>query len=445
MADRGDPIKIGGGQAYYGEGLAPLTDLLDAGADYVMCDALAEFTLAQMQRERQADEACGFDVRLPERVRTMLPWLEAGDVTLITNGGGMNAIAAQRAVLATCRDAGVTGLKVAAVTGDDVMGLKEDLGIESDDLRFANVYLGATGIARALDEGADIVITGRTADASLALAPMLHEFGWAPDDWDLMAVGITVGHLLECTVQVTGGNYSRDWWNTSDFMHMGYPMAEVSANGDVVITKPEGSAGRVSFDTIREQLLYEVHDPRAYLNPDVCVDFTSVRLKEIGPDRVALSGIKGAPRPPELKGLACRPAGWRGDIRVGYSWPDAHAKARHMLSALKRRANELDIAIVEWCEEYFGVNGFGGPTVDTPPDGWEPPEVFGRLAWRADDPDQAARLYDELGELGLGGPPHIAWAGERISRAVTEMFSVEAFSAPRERIEPRLAVHIEVS
>jgi len=217
----------------------------------------------------------------------------------------------------------------------------------------------------------------------------------------------------------------------------------VHADGTAVITKPDGSAGRVSFDTVREQLLYEVHDPAAYLSPDVVADFSTVRLEEVGVDRVAISGTKGAARPDRLKGLVFRRAGWAGEVALTYAWPDAAAKGRHVLRSLRAMAAEREIPVLEWWEEQFGVAGFGGPTVDDGPD--DPPEVTSRLAWRCADAATAAAVLKLVGRIALSGPPGLNGIGRRTggSRPVSELVDLEAFFVDRALVEPRVRVQVE--
>ena len=320
-------IRLGGGQGFYGDGLDPVTDVLDAGVDYLVCEALAELTLAILQKDRQRDESLGFTRDLPAYIRAALPFIVDGRTRFITNAGGINPVAAGRAVVATLKAAGANGLTVATVVGDDVRARSSELGLAADAL-FANAYLGARPIVDALDRGADVVVTGRVADASLFLAPLVHEHRWAWDDWDRLASGVVVGHLLECSGQVVGGNYSGAWWTNPDPLRIGFPIGEIEADGTAVITKPPAAGGMVTFDTMREQLLYEVHDPAAYLNPDVTADFTSLTLTDLGDDRVRVSGTRGSPPPSTYKGLVCTPAGWAGESTFSYPWPDAEAKAR---------------------------------------------------------------------------------------------------------------------
>jgi len=440
------PVRIGGGQGFYGDGHEPVAALLEAGVDYLVCEALAELTLAILAKDRLRDEALGYTRDLPLYVAAAVPYLLDGRTKLITNAGGINPVAAGRAVAGFAKQADVGGLTIATVVGDDVRPRAAELGLP-DDAIFANAYLGARPIVEALGAGADIVITGRVADASLFLAPLIHEFGWGWDDWDRLAAGVTVGHLLECSGQVTGGNYSGAWWENPDPLHVGFPLGEVDEDGAMVLTKPEGTGGMVTFDTVREQLLYEVHDPSRYLNPDVVADFTTVHIDDLGDDRVRVSGATGRPAPESYKGLVCTPAGWAGEVRFGYSWPDAEAKARAALSFVRRRAEAAGVAVEEWHEEYFGLNAYGGDTVDLRPRGAgdpEPPEVIGRLAWRSTDRDVAASVASGVGVLGLSGPPTITGTGRSRDGKPTQLLAVEPFFVERSSVDAGVRVDVDV-
>ncbi len=438
-------VRLGGGQGFYGDGHEPVAAVLEAGVDYLVCEALAELTLAILQKDRQRDEATGFTRDLPLYVHQALPWLVDGRTRLITNAGGINPVAAGRAVGQALEAAGAGDVRVATVVGDDVRPLAADLGLPADAL-FANAYLGARPIVEALAGGADVVVTGRVADAALFLAPLIHEHGWAADDWDRLAAGVVVGHLLECSGQVTGGNWSGPWWEHLDPLRVGFPIAEVEADGSAVITKPEGTGGRVSFDTVREQLLYEVHDPRAYLSPDVTADFTAVAVDDLGGDRVRVSGARGAPPPATYKGLVCTPAGWSGEVRFAYPWPDAEAKARTAVASVRRRAERDGVAVVEWHEEYFGAGAYGGRTVPAVHSGEgddEPPEVIGRLAWRCDDAETAALVPRGAGLLGLSGPPGISSAGRARDGRPTQLLAVDPFPVDRALVDGQVRVSFE--
>jgi hypothetical protein len=442
-------IRLGGGQGFYGDGVDPVADLLDAGVDYLVCEALAELTLAILQKDRQRDERLGYTRDLPAYVRSALPFLVDGHTKLITNAGGINAVAAGRAVLDTLKAAGVGGITVATVVGDDVRPLASELGL-SDDALFASVYLGARPIVDALAQGAQIVVTGRVADASLFLAPLAYEHGWAWDDWDRLAAGVVVGHLLECSGQVAGGNYSGAWWENPDPMRIGFPIAEVEADGTAVITKPTTTGGMVTFDTVREQLLYEVHDPARYLNPDVTADFTSLTLTDLGGDRVRVSGTRGEPAPITYKGLVCTPAGWAGETTFAYSWPDAEAKARAAVRFVRTRAERAGMPVEEWCEEYFGAGVYHGPAyavdkAEAAAAGWEPPEVMGRLAWRTADPESAAAVSRGAGVLGLSGPPMLSGFGRARGGKPTQLLALEAIAVERALVDRRVRVDLAVS
>src|SRR5207248_3189905 len=279
-------------------------DLLAAGVDYLICEALAELTLASLQKDRQRDEALGYTRDLPLYLQQAMPYLLDGRTRFITNAGGINPVAAGRAVVGAARSLGVSGVKVATVVGDDVRARAPELGLP-DEALFASAYLGARPIVEALDAGAHVVITGAVAHASRFLAPRVHEFGWAWDDWDRLAAGIVVGHLLECSGQVTGGNYSGRWWENPDPTRIAFPLADVEPEGSAVISKPPETGGMVTFDTVREQLLYEVHDPARYFSPDVVADFTSLTLDDLGDDRVRVGGevgVLGLSGPPTISG-----------------------------------------------------------------------------------------------------------------------------------------------
>jgi len=437
-------VRIGGGQGFYGDGHEPVEALLADGLDYLVCEALAELTLAILQKDRMRDETLGYAKDLPLYVQQALPYIADGRTRFITNAGGINPVSAGRAVRETLAAAGATGIKVATVVGDDVRPLGHQLELPDDTL-FANAYLGARPIVEALDQGAHVVVTGRVADASLFLAPLVHEFRWSWDDWDRLAAGVTTGHLLECSGQVTGGNFSGPWWENPDALDIAFPIGECEEDGSFVLTKPAGTGGMVTFDTVREQLLYEVHDPAAYLNPDATCDFTSLTLDDLGGDRVRISGVQGGPPPETYKGLRCSPAGWSGEARLGYPWPDAEAKARAAIHFLKAKAEERGLDVLEWHEELFGLNGYGGPTVDLAEGdatGWEPPEVIARLAWRTADADTARAVGGSAGVLGLSGPPAISGVGRARDTRPSQLLAVDAFPVARDLVDAQVRVEI---
>jgi hypothetical protein len=424
-------MRVASGQGALGESPDLLVPAFEAAVEYVVCDSLAESTTSMLALDRRRDEALGYAPDLSARLAIALPYVVERGTRLITNAGGVNPVAAHQLVVAAARDAGYRGLRVGLVCAE--MARPPDaLGRE--------VYLGAEGVARVLADGADVVVTGRVADAALFLAPMVVEHRWSWTDWDRLAAGVVVGHLLECSNQVAGGNYSGDWWNTVDLARVGMPFADVAADGSAVITKSAGTSGRVSFDTVREQLLYEVHDPSSYVAPDVVADFTTVALEEVGADRVRVSGARGRPRPATLKGLMFEHGGWAGECALTYAWPDAAAKGRHVLRSLRAVAEERKLPVLEWCEELFGVDGFGGPTVDAVDA--DPPEVTARLAWRTADAEAAREVLQLVGLVALSGPPGLQGIGRsRKGHPLSELVRLTPFFVDRDTVD--VHVHVE--
>ena len=444
-------VRLGGGQGFYGDGVDPVADVLDAGVDYLVCEALAELTLAILQKDRQRDERLGFTRDLPAYVRAALPFIVDGHTRFITNAGGINPVAAGRAVVDTLKAAGASGITVATVVGDDVRPLAKELSLPEDTL-FASVYLGARPIVDALEQGAQIVVTGRVADASLFLAPLVHEFGWSWDDWDRLAAGVVVGHLLECSGQVAGGNYSGAWWENPDPVRIGFPIAEVEPDGSAVITKPAAAGGMITFDTVREQLLYEVHDPSRYLNPDVTADFTSLTLDDLGGDRVRGQRHPGHAAAAHLQGPGVHAGGLgrRGDVRLLVARRRGQGPGGGALRAVSGPRPPA-LPVQEWCEEYFGAGAFHGPAYDVDraeaaAAGWEPPEVLGRLAWRTADPESAAAVSRGVRACSaLSGPPMISQFGRTRVGKPTQLLDLEAIAVDRGLVDGRVAINLETT
>jgi hypothetical protein len=450
-------MKVGGGQGFYGDTPTAVDALLAEGIDYLCLEALAELTLAILQKDRQRDETRGYTRDLPAYLTRALPAIADGGTKLITNAGGLNPTAAARAAIETARAGGFSGLRVATVLGDDLTTRLPDLAAELplahldsgdqwSDLPsaplLATAYLGARPIVDALEADADIVITGRVADASLFLAACAHAHGWAWDDWDRLAAGILVGHLLECSGQSLGGNYTGDWWALPHPWDLPYPIAEVEADGTAVISKPAGSGGRVSTDTLRHQLLYEVHDPAAYLSPDVVADFTSAHFEDLPDDRVRVSGVRGIPATPTYKTLVTYHAGWAGEARVAFSWPDAVEKAKAAGAIFARRVEMAGLDVSEWCVELWGVDALGGPTV--PPTTAEAPECVLRVAWRCDDARTAGYVGRELIPLTLSAPPAgMTGSGRGGGAAATELLGLWPTLVDKELVDPHVSVTVQ--
>lgn len=451
-------VRVAGGQGFYGDTPAAVDALLAEGVDYLCLEALAELTLAILQKDRQRDESRGYTRDLPAYLTRALPFVVDGRTKVITNAGGINPAAAAHAAIETARQLGMTGLKIATVVGDDVLARLSSLHGDGQSFAhlddgtafadfpgsplFASAYLGARGIADALDQGADVVITGRVADASLFLAPLAHEHGWAWDDWDRLAAGILVGHLLECSGQSIGGNYSGDWWALPHPWDLPYPIATVEANGTAVISKPSTSGGRVSTDTLRHQLLYEVHDPARYLAPDVVADFTSAQFEDLPDDRVRITGVRGTPATDTYKLLLASHAGWAGEARVAFSWPDAYEKAKATAAILVKRVEMAGLPVDEWCIEYWGVDALGGPTVPLTAE-CEAPECVVRIAWRCSDQRTAGLVGRELVPLTLSAPPAGMTGAGTGSRGATELLSIWPTLIDKSVVDPEVRVVLQ--
>jgi len=449
-------VRVGGGQGFYGDSPRAVEGLIEAGVDYLCLEALAELTLAILQKDRQRDETRGFTRDLPLYLGAALPAVVDGRTKIITNAGGINPTAAAHAAIETARAQGASGLKVATVLGDDLTARIGALcnatplaHLETDapfrefpgDALFAAAYLGARPIVDALRAEADIVITGRVADAALFLAPLVHEHGWAWDDWDRLAAGTLVGHLLECAGQVAGGNFSGEWWTIADPWNLPYPIAEVEADGSAVITKPASSGGRVDVDTVRHQLLYEVHDPAAYYSPDVVADFTSAVFADLGDDRVRVSAVRGRPATPTYKALLAHTAGWAGEARVAFSWPDALEKAKATAAIFVRRVEQAGYPVDEWCVEYWGANALGGPTV--PATEHEPAEIVVRIAWRCADDVTAGRVARELVPMSLSAPPAGFTGMGRGGTRPTELLGIWPTLVEKDLVDEHVVVAVE--
>jgi hypothetical protein len=408
MIDRPEgAVRIAGGQGFYGDAPGPLADVLTEQPDYVVLESLAELTLAILQKDRKRDESLGYTRDLPLYLLQLLPAVLEGKTKVITNAGGINPHAAAQMITKAAQKFGMSGFTVATVVGDDVLGQPELLPDEFPDaesLAFANAYLGARPVVEALEQGADLVLTGRVADASLFLAPLVHEHGWAWDDWDKLASGILVGHLLECSGQSTGGNNSARWWEVPDPWRFGFPLADVLADGTATIFKPQVAGGRVDYDTVRQQLFYEVHDPANYLTPDVVLDMTTLRLDDLGDDRVRVTDVTGKPATDTYKVVAATSEGYAADLTIAFGWPDAEAKARAAADIARKRVEVAGLEVDEWHVELFGVNALHGPAVDLD-EVDQPSEVVLRLAWRGSDRDVVDQVPRHVVPLGLSAPP----------------------------------------
>jgi hypothetical protein len=421
-------IRIASGQGFWGDlGSAPRDQVRRGPIDYLVMDYLAEVTMSIMQKQRLRDPALGYATDFIALMDDLLPDIVDRGIRVITNGGGANPLACREAIFAAARKARITGLRVGVVLGDDILdripglsaaGLRftnmengEDFDMVRDRLTSANVYFGAVPIAEALRGGAQIVVTGRTTDTGLTLAPMIHEFGWAADDWNRLAAGTVAGHILECGAQASGGNFSADWRSVPDMAHIGFPIAEAGADGTIVITKHAGSGGLVSEATVKEQLLYEIGDPRAYITPDCIADFTTIRLRQVGDHRVEVFGIQGRPATEYYKVSMSYRDGYTAFGTLTYAWPDALEKARAADRILRARLDDLRVRFEEVRTEFLGVDSCFGPTARIAAD---PDEVVLRVGVRAHERAAVERFSREIAPLILTGPPGVTgFAGGR--------------------------------
>jgi hypothetical protein len=402
-------IRIGSGAGFQGDRLEPAVILATQGElDYLVLECLAERTIALAQLRKLADPSSGYDPLLERRMRSLLAPAKRNGIRIVTNMGAANPLAAGRRVIALARELDVA-VKVAVVTGDDVLGLLapdmktiESRGAplaEYGELASANAYLGAEQIVPALATGADVIITGRVADPSLVLAPLVHAFGWALDDWPRLGRGTVIGHLLECAGQVTGGYFADPGVkDVPNLAHLGFPFCDVDADGNGVLGKVAGTGGLITLRTVKEQLLYEVTDPTGYVTPDVVADFSGVHAREVGPDRVAVAGATGRARTGTFKTSVGYFAGYVGEGEISYAGVRARERARLAGEVLRERLQESlpDVRI-----EYIGIDSthhadFGHPHA--------PYEVRVRAAARAATRELAERVGDEVEALGTNGP-----------------------------------------
>jgi hypothetical protein len=435
-------IRIANGQGFWGDWLEAPVRLVDQGPiDFLVLDYLAEVTMSILQKQKQDDPALGYARDFPPLIGRLAKKLKDRGIKVVANAGGVNPTACAHAVLKAA-----PGLKVAVVHGDNVfdridefltrgyemrdMDTGQALSSIRDRILSANAYIGAFPLAEALDTGADVVIAGRSTDTALTLAPMVHKFGWKPDDWNKLAAGTIAGHIIECGAQCSGGNCQVDWEKIPNMADIGYPIVEAEPDGSFVVTKHAGTGGRVHADTVKEQLLYELGDPHNYITPDCVADFTTIQLQDLGPDRVGVTGIRGGPRPATLKLSISYADGWKAIGTLVYSWPNAAAKARVADRIVRERLTALGLTFDEIHSEFFGLNACNGPVA---PPNIDPPEIQLRIGVRGHDRKAVDRFTRELIPLVLNGPPGATGFGEG-RPAVREIVAYWPALLPREEI-----------
>lgn len=435
------PMRIGCGAGYAGDRIEPAIELVEHGdLDVLVFECLAERTIALAQQAKAADPDAGFDPLLDERFEAILPQARRRGIRIITNMGAANPPAAAARVRAIAGRLGIRTLTIAVVTGDDVREIVtkgEFTAAETGEtlsartVVSANAYLGAEPIVEALRHGADVVITGRVADPSLFLAPIAVHHGWALDDWTLAGRGTLVGHLLECAGQVTGGYFADPGVkDVAGLARLGFPLAEVHADGAAVITKVAESGGQVTAATCKEQLLYEIHDPAAYITPDVIADFHDVRVTDLGADRVRVDGADGQPRPATLKVSVGQFDGWIGEGQMSYAGAGAVARARLAGEIVVERLRIMRLTPLELRTDLIGVDALHGAAGQRP----DPYEVRLRVAARTASETDARKVAREVETLYTNGPA----GGGGATTSVRQVLAMRSTLVPRDRVSWRV-------
>ena len=372
-------IRIGAGAGYSGDRIEPAVELAEKGdLDYLVFECLGERTVALAQQAKLKDPSQGYDPLLVERMRAVLPACRANGVRIVTNMGAANPLVAAEKAREVARALGLRGIQIAAITGDDVLAAVRDgeyrvqetgepVRALGNRLVSANAYIGAVPIVAALAARADIVIAGRAADPAMFLAPLIHEFGWAMDDWTSLGRGTLVGHLLECAGQITGGYFADPGFkDVRNLARLGFPLAEIAEDGSATITKVPGSGGAVTVATCKEQLLYEIHDPAQYFQPDVVADFSAATVIELGTDRVRVDGGDGRPKTGSLKVSVGYLDGFIGEGQISYAGPGARARGRLALEIVQERLKLIGVEYQELRCELIGVDSILGSKLSGP-------------------------------------------------------------------------------
>ena len=435
-------VRIGAGAGYSGDRIDPAVELAEKGdVAYLVFECLAERTIAIAQKARLLDPSAGYDPLLEERMRAVLPLCAERRIRIITNMGAANPDAAAAKTRDIARSLGLRGLGIAAVTGDDVLHTlrtgQQPLETHEGPLPpaetwlSANAYLGVDPILEALQSGADIILTGRVADPALFLAPLIHEFGWSLDNWNLLGQGTVVGHLLECAGQLTGGYFADPGFkDVANLAHLGFPIAEVSPDGTAILTKVEGSGGLLNIATCTEQLLYEIQNPAAYYTPDVIADFSNVVFEDLGRDRVRISGASGRTRPPTLKVSIGYRDGYIGEGQISYAGPNALRRAELARDILTQRLASHSFSELRF--DFIGLNSIHGPALSQRAP--TPYEVRLRAAGRASTSSAAAWITREVEALYTNGPA----GGGGVSGSTREVIAVTSALLPRESVSHQI-------
>jgi hypothetical protein len=448
-------VRVAGGQGFWGDLLtAPVDQVRKGPIDYLMLDYLAEVTMSILQKQRSRDPNAGYARDFVSLMKEILPDCVEKDIKVLSNAGGVNVSGCAEAIRETARDQGLAGkVKIGVVTGDDILGRLEEfaeagldiknmetgepLSAIRDKVQSANVYLGAIGLVEALSKGAQIIVGGRLTDTGLTLAPLMHEFGWTFDDWNRLSAGTIAGHIIECGAQSSGGNCQYEWDKIPDMANVGFPIVEASPDGEFVITKHEGTGGRVNVQSVKEQLLYEMGDPKAYITPDVVADFSSIHLAPDGENRVKVFGITGNPNTEFYKVSIAYSAGWKAVGTLVYAWPDAYEKAKAADKILRERLERLGLKFELILTEFVGINATHGHLAGEPPK--DIPETQLRFGVRGQSKADVERFTKELAPLILTGPPAVTgFAGGRPK--VEEIMAYFPALIPKTLIETKVEI-----
>ena len=450
-------IRIANGQGFWGDSLeAPVEQVRRGPIDYLTLDYLAEVTMSILQKQRSRDPKAGYARDFVDMIARVLPDLKARRIRVIANAGGVNPTACKDAILDVAKRQGVS-IKVATVAGDDIMDRLDGFiarGVELENMetgeplsairanvQSANVYFGAWPVVEALAQGAEVVITGRVTDTGLTLAPMIHEFGWKPGDWNRLSAGTIAGHSIECGAQSTGGNCQVDWETIPHLEDVGYPIIEAEPDGTFCLTKHTGTGGRVTVAGVKEQLLYEMGDPKEYITPDCVADFTTIHLEQAGPDRVRFSGIRGTAETPFYKVSISYSAGFKAIGSMVYAWPDAYKKAKAADQILRQRLDRLGLRFDAIRTEFLGANACHGIAAaePSPEIAAQLPEVVMRIGVRSENRAAVERFTKELAPLALNGPPVVAGLGGGRPR-VEEIVAYWPALIPKTEVTPEVTL-----
>ncbi|MBP2651687.1 MAG: hypothetical protein H6Q74_2512 [Firmicutes bacterium] len=433
-------ILIGSGAGYSGDRIEPAVELAEKGnINYLVFECLAERTIAIAQQAKLNDPTAGYDALLADRFNAVLKICHENKIKIITNMGAANPVAGAKKIKEIAKALGISGLKIAAVGGDDVfeavktgnytlMETGEPLANIKDKLVSANAYLGAEPIVEALKNGADVVITGRVADPALFIAPAIYEFGWSMDDWNMLGKATLFGHLLECAGQITGGYFADPGYkDVAGLARLGFPIAEVQEDGSFVITKVPGSGGQVKLANCQEQMVYEIHDPKNYFTPDVVADFSDVTMTEVGENRVQVKGGAGKPKTDTLKASIGYKDSFIGEGQISYAGPGAAARGQLALDIVAERLKLSGVDYQEIKFDLIGVNALHGAKLSA---GYEPYEVRARVAARTKNRREAVRIGNEVETLYTNGPA----GGAGIVKSAREVVAMVSVLVPRSLI-----------